>query len=124
MNVNIHFFGVTIEEQQGERIAGRRHQVVIRRRQRVQKQLVADQPAIDEQEDRVAIQLLDVRTGNESAQTEHTRFLFLSHFNPKFAFDVVEIYKIVKRLPAEHLVDALTQALDRSDIQKIGGAVA
>ena len=32
MHIDVDLFGVAIEEQQRERIAGRRHQVVIRRR--------------------------------------------------------------------------------------------
>ena len=73
MHVHVHLFAIAIQEQQRERIAGRRHQVVIGRRKRVQQQAVADQPAVDEQVDRIAVELLHLRAGNEAAQREDAR---------------------------------------------------
>ena len=50
MHVHVDFFGVAIQKQQREGITGRRHQVVIRGRNRVQQQAVAYQAAVDEQD--------------------------------------------------------------------------
>ena len=64
---------VAFEKQQRERVGRRRHQVVIRRGERVQQQAVANQPAVHEDEDRIAVALLHLRPRNEAAQAERAR---------------------------------------------------
>ena len=77
MHVHVHLFGVAIQKQQREGITRRRHQVVIRGRNRVQQQAVANQPAVDEQVNRIAVELLHLRTADESPQPEAARELRL-----------------------------------------------
>jgi hypothetical protein len=50
MHVDVHLFGIAFEKQQRERKGGGRHQVVIRRGNRVQQQAVANQAAVHENE--------------------------------------------------------------------------
>ena len=70
MHVDVHLTRIAIQEQQCKRIAAGRHQVVIGGRKCVQQHLVADQTAVDKQEDRIAIQLLNMRAGDQALQHE------------------------------------------------------
>ncbi len=75
MDIHVHFRRIAMQEQQRERITGRRDQVVIRRADRVHQQPVANQPAIDENIDRVAIVLLHLRARNKAVQRINAHWL-------------------------------------------------
>ena len=124
MHVHIHLFGVAIQEQQRERIAGRRHQVVIRSRDRVQQQAVANQTAVHKQVNRIAIELLHLRAAHESPQPEapgqrmfpRRSILLKGHVQVPVA--ITEVEKIVQNAAAEDLEDALAQRRDGRNTQQ------
>ena len=124
MNVDVHFFAIAIQKQQREWKAGRRHQVVIGGRERVHQQAVANQPAVDEHENRIPVELLNLRRGDESAQGKNARSGFGGVHNGELALYHVEIDQLIQSLAAEYLVNALAQGLDRRNIQKVVAAVA
>ena len=62
--------GVAFQEQQRERKRRRRNQVVIRRGKRVQQQAVADEAAVDENVNRIAVALLHLRPREEAREAE------------------------------------------------------
>ena len=99
MHVYVHLFAIAIEEQQRERVTGRRHQVVIGGGERVQQQLVANEPAVHEQEDRIAIQLLHLRAGDEAAHHEDARRRLVAFHNAKFASMASEVDESSRTLP-------------------------
>src|ERR1035438_9819940 len=70
MHIDIHLFGVALQEEERERIRRGRHQVVVSRGERVQHQAVANQPPVDEDVDRIAIGLLHLRAREEAVEPE------------------------------------------------------
>ena len=128
VHVDVHLLRVALEEQQRERIRRRRHQVVIRRGERVQQQAVANQAAVDEDEDRIAIALLHLRAREEAAQAERARArLAVARLRvgrqQQSSLSRAPISTRSSSSPAaEHLVDALLQGRDRRDVQQLGRA--
>ena len=124
MNVHIHFFGIAIEEQQRERIAGRRNQVVIGGGERVHQQLVANQPAVDEQIDRIAIELLHLRARNESAKRKHAvpGIVIAARQGQQITLVIPEVDQIFKDLAAEHLVNTIANVRHGSDASAASAA--
>ncbi len=123
MDVDVHFLAIAIQEKERERVTGRRHQVMIGRRKRVQQQAIADEAAVDEQEDRIAVQLLNLRRGDKSAQCEDALRALIGFDHIEFALEDVQIDQLFERLSAEHLINSLAQGRDRSDIKQYAGAV-
>ena len=85
------------------------------------QQLVADEPAIDEQVDRVAIQLLNLRPRNEPTDGENpvSRFVILACAGQcQDALAVSQVDQIVEGLPAENLVHTIADVCDGSDGQQ------
>src|SRR5262249_14833378 len=70
MHVDVDLLAIALEKQQRKRIAGVRHEIVIRRGDGMQQQLVANQTAVDEGENRIAIALLDLRTGDKTREAK------------------------------------------------------
>ncbi len=128
MHVHVDFFQIAIEKQQRERIARRRHQVVIRGRNRVQQQAVANQAAVDEQINRIAIHLLHLRAADEAAQAEMPRdripWIAIVNRELQIAALIAQIEQIFQHLAAEDLKHALAQRGDRRNVQQIGVVVA
>ncbi len=73
MHIDVDFFRIAIQKQQREWEAGRWNQVVICGRDGVQQQLVPNEPPIHEEIDGIAVELLDLRTADESTQPEPAR---------------------------------------------------
>src|SRR5215471_11442055 len=111
MNVDIDFFRIAIQKQQCEGETRRRHQVVIRRRYSVQKQPVPDQSSVDEQINRISIQLLDLRAADKSTQTEPPLQGLFALFRGKrqVAPMIAQIQQIVQDLASKDLKHALPQ---------------
>ena len=83
MNVDVHFFRRQFKKQQYHGIHCRRQDVAVSVREGVLNQAIANQAAIHENIDRVAIELLDLRLGNESVQADFSgisRTVFLIFF--------------------------------------------
>src|SRR6185312_12791779 len=118
MHVYVNFACVAMQEQQSERVAAGRHQVVIGGRDRVQQDAVTNQTAIDEQKNRVAIQLLDVRTGNQAFQSELRRFGFRRIRHGELERLEIEIDEIVHNGRTEDLESAVAYAGDGRGIQQ------
>ena len=88
-------------------ITGRRHQVVIRGGERVQQQAVANQAAVDEQEDRIAVQSSALAGAETKPRSAKTRVVwFVGFHDVQLAFHHIEIDQVFERLVAEHLIDA------------------
>src|SRR2546423_1228213 len=68
MNVDIHFTGRQFEKQKYNGIYRGRNDVAISLSQPMLHQAIANQPAVDEDENRIAIQLLDFGLRDESVQ--------------------------------------------------------
>ena len=126
VHVHVHFLGVAFQEQQRERIGRRRHQVVIRRGERVQQQAVADQPAVHENENGIAIALLHLRP-REKARSGGTRAMAAPparsgtrrspgwtaarrRGNRQILLAHADLHQFIEHLAAEDLVDALLHA--------------
>ena len=103
----------------------------------MQQQAVPDQAAVDEQEDRIAIGLLDLGPRNESGEAKHAagRILRLSsklgdgfgrrhvrRRQQQLALAAFQLDQLLQRLAAEYLVDALAQGRDRCDVQKLAAS--
>ena len=73
MNVDIHFLGRHLKEQQHHREAGGRNHVAIGLGDGVHQQPVADEALVDEDVDGVAIELLQLRLGVEAGQAQMRR---------------------------------------------------
>ena len=73
MHVHIHLFRRHLQKQQHHRKAGGRNHVAIGLGDGVQQQPVADQPLVDEDVDRVAVELLQLGLGVEAAQAQMCR---------------------------------------------------
>ena len=140
MHVDVHLFGVALQKQQRERIARGRHQVVIRRGKRVQHQAVADQAAVDENVDRIAIRFLNLRPREKAGEPEaaERRLLGLraavfgdglrrrhaGRRQEEIALAHADLHQLVQNLAAENLVDALLHAGDRRHPQQFRGPAA
>ena len=70
MDVHVHFFRRHIEEQEHHRRAGGRNDVAIGFGDGVEQQAVADKTLVDEDVDRVAIELLQFGLGVEAGEAE------------------------------------------------------
>ena len=73
MHVDIDLFGRHFQKQQDDRKRGRRNDVAISLDHRVNDQPVAHQAAVDEEIDRVAVELLQLRLGDKSAHPQKAR---------------------------------------------------
>src|SRR5882757_6085118 len=80
MDVYINLSGRHLEKQQHDRKYSRRHDVAISVSQRVLNQPIANQTAVDENKNRVAIELLNLRLRNETMKTNFSRLQFLDLF--------------------------------------------
>ncbi len=89
----------------------------------MQQQPVADQAAVDEQVDRVAVALLHLRPGNEAAERKHALGGLLVVAAPgheHLPFLEPQIDQVFEHLRAEYLVHALPQGRDRRHVQQTG----
>ena len=68
MNIHVHFRVRHLKKQQNHRENRGRKNVAIRLRERVVNEAVADEPAVDKCVNRIAIQLLNLRLGDETVQ--------------------------------------------------------
>ena len=78
MHVDVDFGRRHLQKKQHHRIDGRRNDVAIGLGQRVLHQAVANQAAVHENEDRIAIELLNLRPRDEAVQLDlafHRLFL-------------------------------------------------
>ncbi len=119
MHVDIHFGERHLQEEQHHRINRRRDDVAVGLGQRVLHQAIADQPAIHEDEDGVAIELLDLGPRNEAVQLHLAAAPAAD--NPRLrrhgggcgrptrssGSSALKRDQLVERLLAEDLVDAL-----------------
>src|SRR5581483_1886948 len=118
---------IAFQEKQREWKRRCRHQIVIGRRYCVQQQAIANQPAIHEDVDRVAIPLLHLRARDEAAQKEgfgrrllglaaelrdRLRWRHPRWRKTQFALAYPQIYQIFEDLAAENLVDTLALGRD------------
>ena len=88
----------------------------------MQHQPVANQPAVDEDEDRIAIVLLHLRARNETPQRELARrFIRLRHL--QHCRVLAQIDQVFQQMAAEHLKNAFTHSFDRRGMQQIRAAV-
>ena len=106
-----------------------RHEVVIGRRDGVQQQPVANQAAVDEQEDRVAVVLLHLRAGDEAAKQKNTGAFLVGRAlrrlgQQQLLFVFADIDEFFQRLAAEDLKHALAQRRDGRDVQQFAIVVA
>src|SRR5690606_4431485 len=102
--VYIDLLGITVEEEKRKRIAGGRHQVVVRGRQGVHQQLVADEAPVDKQVNRIPVELLDLRPGDKSADCEHALAAGFIRTTGKreASFVIAEVHQILQDLCAEY----------------------
>src|ERR1700733_10228 len=70
MHVHVYLLWVAFQEEESERVRRSGHQVVISRREGMQQQPVANQPAIDENENRIPIALLHLRAREEASEAK------------------------------------------------------
>jgi len=70
MDVDINLLRGHLEEEQNNRIGGRWKDVAIGFVERVEDQFVADEALVDEDVDRVAVELLQLRLGDETGDAE------------------------------------------------------
>src|SRR5581483_9736543 len=122
VDVYIDFLCIAFQKQQRERIAGGRHQVVIRRRKSVQQEPVADQASVHEQVNRVPVELLHLRAAHEPAQPETAGQRRLLWFLRKvqLAGTVAQVHQIIQNQAAENLEYALPQRRYRRHAQQLG----
>ena len=120
MDIHVHLFAVAIQEQEREWVAGRRHQVVIGRQSACISTLVANETAVHEQVDRVAVQLLHLRTRNEATQGEaRVPGFFPSQPRERGALVVAEVDQIIQHMGAEHLIHAVANFGDGRDAEQL-----
>src|SRR5712664_4517361 len=124
MYVDVDFVVGHFEEEQrgGENVAG--ENVAIGFVDGVEDEAIADESAIDEDVDAVAIGALDFRTRAETVDGEPSFFfggfeLGLSDGRAKGCGDYGDFDQLVKGLLAEELVDALGEALDGGTIDDL-----
>ena len=125
MHVDVHLFGVAFEKQQRERIGRGRHQVVIGGGERVQQQAVANQPAVHENVDRIAIGLLHLRAARKSRSAgmcgraarpapsgtrPRLRGRHGGRRHEQLLLAIADLHQLLEHLAAEDLVDALLDA--------------
>src|SRR5258708_1076405 len=80
MHVDIDLSSRHLEKQQHDRKYSRWHDVAISIGERVLNQPIANQTAVDENKNRVAIELLNLRLRNETMKTNFSRLQFLDLF--------------------------------------------
>ena len=73
MHVDIDFGGRHLQKQQHHRKNRRRQNIAVSIGERVLNEAIADQPSIYKNEDRVAVELLDLRLRNEAMQGDFAR---------------------------------------------------
>jgi hypothetical protein len=138
MHVDVDLIAIAFEKQQGEGKRRRGHQVVIRRRNGMQQQAIADEALVDENVDRVTIALLHLRARDEAAQLKRLggRLLGLApefgdglgrrhprRWNAQLPPARSQVHEFVEHLAAEHLIDALPLIGGGGDVQQIRAAV-
>jgi len=123
MNIYVDFACVAMQEKQSERVAAGRHQVVIGGRDRVQQDSVTDQTAVDEQKNRVAIQLLNVGTGNQTFECELRRFGVRWIRQGELESFEIEIDEIVDNGRTEDLKGSVSQAGYGRGVQQLAAFV-
>ncbi len=122
MHVHIDLFAVALKKQQSERETGAWHQIVIRGGDGVQHQTVANQAPVNEDKDRIAIVLLNLRTAHEAANQKLARLLpWVGQLQGGAAF--AQIDEVFEQLTAENLKHALPQSLNRRGVEQIRAAV-
>ncbi len=103
----------------------------------MQQQTVANQAAVDENVDGIAIALLHLRAGEEAGEAEGARWAGRSGLaailgdgfggrhvgrrNEHFALARADFHQFVEHLAAEDLIDALSQRADRGHVEQFGG---
>src|SRR5262249_25661987 len=82
--------------------------------------------AVDEQVNRVAVELLHLRPANKASQAEPTveRLLVRLQGNRQVALAVAEVHQIVQDLAPENLEHAFAQRWHRRRVQQFGVIVA
>ena len=140
MHIDIDFAGRHLQKQQHHGINRGRNDVAVGFGQRVLHQAVANQAPVDEYVDRIAIQLLDLRLGDEAVQraSRRDRRGFSSSSSSSVRAprrrlgqaDALEGLQgghgnqLVQRLFAEDLIDALAVSRHRRrDQHGVGGGV-
>ena len=68
VHIHIHFGSRHLNKEQDHRIHGRRQNVAIGLGNRMLNEAVANQASVDENKNRIAIQFLNFRLGNETVQ--------------------------------------------------------
>ena len=135
MDVDVHLVGGHLQKEQHDRIECGRQDVAIGFENGVDDDFVPDEAAVDEDEDGVAVELLHLRLADEAvqAQVAGSGWLVVGLAAPGWRFGqsgAVERklgghgQKLVERLPAKDLVDALgVGGYGRGDEDGIGGRV-
>ena len=138
MHVDVDFGERHLEEQQDYGIDRWRHDVAVRLGKRMLYDAVANEASVDEDENRVAIELLDLRARDEAVQADLTGIglvllfiIFLHLAAPRRRLrqsgvnerqQGAERDELVERLLAEDLVDALRMvSYRRRDKHCVGG---
>src|SRR5271157_4323896 len=139
MHVDVNLGERHLEKKQDDGINRGRNDVAIRFGDRVLHHAIANQASVDEDEDRVAIELLNFRTRDKTMQADFARFLSslrvfvlrlaaprrrLRKANMDERQQRTEGNELIERLLAEDLVDALRViGHGRSDEHGVGGGV-
>jgi len=124
MHIYVHLGRVAIEEQQGEREARRRHQIVISGGERVQQQPIPNQPPVHKYKDGIAVVFLHLRARGETAKREPARLVVgVGVRRPQHLRVRAEIDQVFQDLAAEDLKHAFPRRLDRRRVQQVGRAV-
>lgn len=129
MDVDVDLFCVAIEEEQREGKGAGRHQVVIGGLHGVEEEFVADQPAVDEKIDGIAVVLLHLRHGDEAAEEEDASAFLVGQSlrgirEKKFFFVLADVEEVFERMAAEDLEDAFAQGGDWCDMEEFAVVVA
>ena len=139
MHVDVDLFGVALEEQERKWVRTRGHEIVVRRGDGMEQQTVANQAAIDEDIDGIAVPLLHLRAREEAREAKEARrwVVVVGGFaaivgdglggghagrrKEHFPLAYADFHKLVEHLATEYLVHALLHGADRSDVQQFRG---
>ncbi len=116
VDVDVNLGVIAVEEDQRKGVAGGGNEVVIGAGEGVQEQLVANEATVDEEVDRVAVELLDVRFRDEAGKREEAGVALGSSEGAGLG---TKGNKIVEGTAAEDLKDAFFGSEDGGDAEKL-----